>query len=571
MHFIRSQPHTILFAVIVSGLLFMYSHKLASIERWLADRHLLPAWFVWPLLFLFFGADYLVRPVYYVAYHGGAMGDCYWHIRDSLVNYNKLLFEHLYFPTVPIQFLKPLLATSYYDPLGRMFLERVYTLLSLPNRLFALGGCAAMYGLLRQMRLGRGDAYLGVAFLAVSFGFWFWSLQSSAMGTLLPFMLATLYVLSVALETGRSWLFFLSGIMVSLCVCIHASSLFLAIGMTFAVFALARRCEERLVYCAAVLPMSGVFYGLAARAIGTYNPHQLLTRLSYTQTNGRFILDWHAVRVALTDQVSVPAIVLFGLLQTPRSSRIEASIVILMLACVLFLIFCVFTSGDWKLLGSGQSNAAWHVAAISFFISVLGFALRVTWLQYYVAIAPFAAVMFLGLVLKGSEENPSSCQRSVLVVLIVGMLYINGFSSTRVFVGEHVQDHATYRTLTVIHELVQNAPTVYYGHYRDYFHNQERIVTYYRLADKFRNITWRQPIPIQAALQRNHWGRYQILFDGTDYPDLTAATATGLGLEVIHNSSSDLPILYRSHMGHKKGIKEAYKKYFPSDKPTQIS
>src|SRR5262249_11061337 len=138
---------------------------------------------------------------------------------------------HIYFPLIPGYLLDWLTRWGVYSKNDPHYFEKAFAFYSLPSRLLAALGLWSFYRILRLHDKSRFEAMMGTAFLAVTFGFWFWPLQSNAVGFLIPYTTFALYVTVASLKSRRTLFIAFSALMTSLIFYVHVSSAFVVLGM----------------------------------------------------------------------------------------------------------------------------------------------------------------------------------------------------------------------------------------------------------------------------------------------------------------------------------------------------
>jgi len=554
MKFILGHPLLVAAAVLILPLWMKIRNRLEPAAEKMWFRQPGAAYAMGFGLTLFYAAFYLARPSYYVLFHGGACGDPYFLVLNALLDPNYFHAKHLFFPTVPAQILKLALKFGIYDPLDLMYFEKAYLFFSLPNRLAALPGALMMFWLLRRLRYTTNCALLGVAFLAATFGYWFWAIQSNSMGFLLPFILLAFGITWTALARRSVGLSFLSGVMLAGCVYVHISSVFIAAGLAaFAsgvylyqdVFRSGSRSWARLIALGlGILIMALIFWILAGRWVGSMSPSRIILGLSESDRWSALHFDFRTLGIALKQAISTSLLLLLGFLQIPRIHRWETVLIALQLGLLLALAASCFTR-RWDSLQQGTRGLAFGMALTAYGVAAIGYSVFPKWSfpQYYASVTPVIVLLLLLLVLPESEDQTPASNGWLLLALTAGMISTNGFSTSRIFQDSPMGD-AVYRRLQAIREVAGSRHVIYYGADRDYYWNQDQISAYYAHSPKFSNITWREPMAWTDVLIKAKQSPILLLLSADDYPDTTPLVQSGISFRSCRARSDNAPLFY---------------------------
>jgi hypothetical protein len=435
------------------------------------------------LFALFYVAFYLCRPIYYTPYLGGVVGDNYRYV-GNVVGPSIFTAQHLYFPFVPEKLFRLFIRLGIFNKRDPLFLEKAFPFFSLPSRLFALIGFGAFYRLLR--RTFRPDqSLIGTLFLASSFGYWFWPLQSNAVGFLVPMAVVTLYAAVRAFDLKTPLSFAVAATALAFCFFTHISAAYLVGAMGIAIVLMAGRRilkgEKRFalnlcVFTATALAWMYVFLLCLKHQYGTQSLMSYAAVLSDTNTLGGWSFSGF-VKLLFKVGLGVNGALLLGFIKTGGSGFLENFIIILQVGTALYLLIPALFS--WDKIRSYFSNTAVQLAWAGLSGCLIGFALRATWFQYCSVMSGLTAFLFVSFVLAPTVGYTESKNRVVLMVLTLGCLFTNGLGSHRVFEGQHLNDNPVYRTYSALHTLTNGESAVLIADWLEYPYNFIAITSYY--------------------------------------------------------------------------------------------
>lgn len=546
MQFISAHPHMLLCAVLLAAV-FVLARPLwdradAALESLASRRWFLPS--AAAALFVFLCAMYFSRPVYYTPYVGGTLGDNYNYVQHAVEDPGYFTSQHMFFPTVPGKIFHGLKRAGFFSEDDPLYLEKAFAFFSLPIRLAALAGSVALFLLLGRAGLSPVQRVVSVFFLITTFGFWFWSLQSNAMGFLLSMQLAAFYATVRAVQTGRRPWFVAAALGASFCFYTHISSVYVVAAMAGVVlFACLRPRSEGqdkrwaclASYAGVAGLLAGFHYIFMALHYGVWDIGRLFATVSDHGMFGKFGLGLPFLRRLVQDGVSTNLSVLLGLIQSEEKTRLESVVIVVQLAALLSFLWRL-RDVDLRSLGRFRGNEVFWTGAACFVLCLMGFSARKTWPQYYVAILPSAVLFLASSVLNPRRAAGRRAPVSILLLLAACGLFINGFGSKNVFEGEKLESHSFYRTLRALRQAVPQGPIVFYGDSRTYEYNFTSMMHYYEMSPAYRDILWLPP----AAFNQGRPGKSAgaaVVLDGRDFPG-----AASIGAPVT--STAELP-LYR--------------------------
>gem|GEM_PF-2543063 len=531
-------------------------YRLAFIQEKLqalsSRRHV--RWSLCALLVLFYIAGYLTRPAFYECYHGGSLGDNYNYAGSGISTPSYYTPQHFYFPWVPVQVLQGLLHLGWLHRQQPDFLERAYLLLSLPGRLFAgLGLLVFFFTLRRSWNLDFMAAWAGTFFLMTSFGYWYWSLQSNAMGTLLAFSLCAYAAITYALRRRELHAYLLAAFLLSLCVFIHISCYYWVVGASVGLLTVClyrwrhghpQAGTQACIFFMIAGMMGLLFYVLSAHAYGIWKPFRLIERLADYALLGRFQANSEFVKRLITGTVSEHLSLILGLLQSGEKSALEK----LLIGVLLGLIFAIALSWlqiGWQRFRSSPVRTSFWVLGCAWGLCVIGFSLRLTWPQYYVSLIPGAILLILGLSLNSEIRNEQNFALPLLVATACVMFILNGFGSANVFAGEHVETHRVYRTLSMVQSISGARHALFVGPKDTYPYNFNSLTAYYHQPGKFQSITWIDPV-LYKDLLATVGKQNCLILDAATYSDIQnlKLRATEWQTELVLTKSPDFPKVY---------------------------
>ncbi len=500
MQFATTHPVLLISALALSGVLFFFRARIEDLNERFSrfggrPSVLLLAWGGGAAFYVIF---YLCRPVFYTDYLGGVLGDNYMYASRALADLSYANPQHLYFPYIPAQILRALIRIGIFQPSAPDFAERAFLVLSLPNRLIALAGLWAFHGLLRRRGFSSWECFWAVAFLATSFAYWFWALQSNALGFLLPLLLLTVGATFAALEIGKRWLYVFSALLTALCFYVHIGSAYLIVGLGAGTALVAlrrningdRQALAGLCFYAATAVLLAAMFWVALRGIyGARSPGDFVAILAGNWSLGAFSIK-NLPALALRDGISTNIVVLLGLLQSGVRGNWESAVIAVQLGVFSFILL-----SSARLVRYLWKDGFLTLMFIAFISCILGFSFRKTWLQYYSVIAPVGAFLFVSAALLRRPDGKSGPHTVLLAVLVLCNFAINGLSSTRVDSGRRVDAHSVYRTLGILKSVAEERSALYIGPSKTYPYNFHWLICYYaQPVSNFKNIRWEEAV-----------------------------------------------------------------------------
>ncbi len=554
MKFIFGNPFLVAGVVIgLAGLMFLrpFYGKLNDRFVALAERKgFLAAGFI--VLGLFYVFFVLSKPVFYTDFMGGVVGDNYRYVNAGVGNPDYASPQHFYFPYAPAQVLRAAVRWSIYDKDAPTFLEKAFIFFSLPSRLFYLVGLLVFVWTLRRSGRTTAESLVGAWFLATCFGYWFWPLQSNALGFLLPLMLTAISFSILAVQSGAVGYYVLAAVCACLCVYTHIASAFPVVGVVGSTACLAlwryrkdRKLKDAIgaaVYIATVIALGAVFYYLLVRRYGVHPPAFYIAVLSDYATLGGFSLKGF-LPMLVRDGIGKNAALMAGMIQSPGKPAWEMGLIAVQLTLFSFLILSILRQRsyrDWFKM----DDPPLVLAAGAFFAALIGFSIRDTWLQYYSTIVP-ASVFTLVLAALPARRNEGRGNHLILVLLVLCGVTVNGFSSSRVFSGGRPEDNAVYRTLSFLKQFAGEEKVLLAADRRAYPYNFDGFMLYYASPGrKFDNIRWVETLsPAEFAAEAS--GVDMVLAEGDRGPVLAGTQLPNFVSDRIETGFADLPVLWR--------------------------
>ncbi len=555
MKFLQHNYWLVFFSCLLAGALLFFKLKVSRVNqglyRWAEKPGVRYAFLV--IFALFFGFFYLTRPVYYTPYWGGVTGDNFNYAQHGMYDPSYYTPQHLFHPYVMSQLIDQAKEWKMLDPRDPMLIEKAFTLYSLPNRVLALVGGFFAFLLLRKMRLSVVECAIGTFFLFLTFGYWFWAIQSNTIGFVIPYTIIALWGIITALEKEQGLYFLGAGLLGAVCVLIHISTGYMTIGMALAVAivcglrAVRRRSWMPLFHClgfaAGALMMAVPFFYIASHHYHTKNILEIVVSLGDANLFGTFKLEGVFFKRFFLDSISTNLALVLGLIQNDHKTILEAMIIKLQLAFLLVLVVSLW-SLPWKDFLSIEKHLALFVLVIVFLASIAGFSLRITWFQYYSAVTGVAVLLLLGLFFYPRSGALPPGNALFVSLLALCMFYTNAIGATNVFVGEKVTSHAIYRQLSALYAQEGPTPLTFYARTDTYPYNFGAILSYFKLSDKFSQMDWREPESIEVIAARVSKENTVAILNSADYPQLKWKQLPPLDFTQKKMDSRDYPDVY---------------------------
>ena len=434
--------------------------------------------------------------------------------------------QHLYFPYVPGKLLQLFVELGLFHRSDPLFLEKAFAFFSLPSRLLASAGLWCFYCLLRR-RVPIFESLLGTAFLSTTFGYWFWPLQSNAVGFLVPMTVIALYATVRAFDQETPVAFVLSSTAISFCFLTHISAAYWVgtVGLAVVAIGLHRLREGKKRYAVSLgifvltaLVWVTLYYVCLKHQYGSHSLPEYAAILSDANTLGGFsVKDF--VRLLLKSVFGLNAALLFGFVTQSSHTFFEKTVILMQLGAGLFLLISLLSSR--KELKALFTDTGVLVAMAGFTGCMLGFAVRPTWFQYCSVVAGTTAFLFVFFVLAAKTFGGKRWYVPAFAVLIIGGFYTNGMSSTRVFTERHLSDHIVYRTYSAVRELTHGEPAVLVAARNCYPYNFDGITHYYEAPGGVAEKTlWLENPSQKDALEAFQNARHILIDESSSAPTI---------------------------------------------------
>ena len=546
MKFLSQYYYVVIFSIFFSILSVVLKNKLHQLNNsFLKILNTQNFFYIILISFvIFYIWGYLTRGAYYTDYFHGTTGDNFKFVAHALSNYNYYSPQHIFFPFIPgkiFQFLCYIGFFKYTDPL---IMEKAFRFFSLPVRLFSIIGFAGYYLFLRQVNFSKIESLLGTIFLSTTFAYWFWSIESNARGSLLPVMILTIYFSLKAVTTDKKVSFLFSGIFSALCIYMHIASFYFVIGISFLttliLFYKIKKNRKNFVnlvyYLIPICFFALLYYFLCSKHYETWNFIRLYARIAVPDYMSQKTFGILFLKNLLKTGISTNLSMIIGLVYGKNKTWYELIIITIQLTAVSLVIYKLILINLDK-LGMKEKNDLLFVL-FCLIIVIIGFAIRETWPEYYMAIIPLSTLTILLTLFNKTILRKKSFSHIVLITLIITQFIINGFASNNVLKYQKVDDVAEYRAIEAIQNIVQYEPVIYFASSNLYPYNFRHMMSYYTKHKRtpYKNIYWENRLPSINDIVHSFGSQknLSVLINVSDYQDKIKSIPTNITIEKIN-------------------------------------
>lgn len=495
---------SLILSILILTAAYMTSHS----RRWLGNYSISRSiiWLFIISLGIYFVFAFIIPIVYYYPINNGVLGDNYLHLERFLNKPGYVKHHHPLFPLLPDLFVRLTLYFGILDLKDSFFLEKVFQISVLLISLSMIGAISIFSRVLFKMDIPVISWFLVTLFISLSFGVSLWGNQSNAigLGISLELILASIFIVWYK---KRSMLYTaLLAASIGISVFFHNGLIYLATGsfiaseiviLTDQNMALKTRVKESLVLSSTLLLMAIAYYVLQAEVNETYNFTQLFNIISDAKYFGDFQLTINTILGAIESNFWSGINWISGFYYNHKypywadnevlvkthwfHQWVKAAQIGGILSFYFYMLFEFF----W--LKKKPSRALFIFGLCNSIVFFIGFTLRQSGTHYYV-LALIPNLMLMVAFVIGSTKSSKLPYTFSMLIIILGTIYFNLFTSFSVFEGADINEHPYYSESSQINTLSPTDSIYHLSRLDMTYYPNMAMAVYYK--PKFGHIRW---------------------------------------------------------------------------------